>query len=124
MIPDWRKFCRAKSGRSGEDGFTLQLETGRTQRVRVRNSGDALLLWSVVARSSVVAELREAALLAWERNRLVHLVGFRVDGKGRMVGETWLPKAGLTAGEFDYVARHLAAECDRFEFQLTGEDRE
>jgi hypothetical protein len=34
-----------------------------------------------------------------------------------------VPKVGLTRVEFLVYLRALAKECDRFEFQLTGEDR-
>jgi hypothetical protein len=40
-----------------------------------------------------------------------------------LVGDSWVPKVGLTRVEFLVYLRALAKECDRFEFQLTGEDR-
>lgn len=33
-----------------------------------------------------------------------------------------MPKAGLTGAEFGAYVRAVAAECDRFEYQLTGKD--
>jgi hypothetical protein len=71
-----------------------------------------------------VEEIPDAAVRAWVRNRSVMLVGFRVDERGRMVGESWVPKPGLTAAEFQFILRHLATESDRFEFQLSGQDHE
>ncbi|HEU5178897.1 MAG TPA: hypothetical protein VFU24_15710, partial [Burkholderiales bacterium] len=59
-------------------------------------------------------------LRAWRRNRSSQLVGFRVDQRGRLVGEAWVPKAGLSAQEFQVYVRRVAAECDRFEYLLTG----
>ena len=64
------------------------------------------------------------ALVAWERNRASSLVGFRVDDRGRLVGESWVPTPGLTRDEFLFYLRSAAAACDLFEYQLTGKDRE
>ena len=66
----------------------------------------------------------DAALRAWKRNRSTQLVGFRVDRKGRLVGEAWVPKAGLERGEFLLYVVRVATECDLFEYHLTGKDRE
>ena len=63
------------------------------------------------------------AVEVWQRNRRLMLVGMRFDKQGRLVGESWVPKAGLVGDEFLVYLRTLARECDRFEFQLTGEDR-
>jgi hypothetical protein len=54
----------------------------------------------------------------------MQLVGFRLDQKGRLVGEAWVPKAGLTRDEFLLYAKRVADECDLFEYHLTGKDRE
>ena len=42
----------------------------------------------------------------------------------RLVAESLVPKAGLTAEEFQLYARTVARESDRFEFELTGKDIE
>jgi hypothetical protein len=85
---------------------------------------DAIELSSLVARPSVLAEIDSPSLAAWRRNRAASLVGFRVDERGRLVGESWVPTEGLTRDEFLLYVRGLAAACDLFEFQLTGKDRE
>lgn len=41
-----------------------------------------------------------------------------------IVGEAWVPKAGLAREDFLLYVRRVAAECDLFEYQLTGKDRE
>ena len=41
-----------------------------------------------------------------------------------MLGEAWVPSAGLTAEEFRVYVHTVAAESDRFEQQLTGLDKE
>lgn len=96
-------------------GFTQGLtEVGMEVEVHKQRSGN----------NSLVGELSDALVRAWSRNRSVMLAGFRVDERGRMIGESWVPKAGLTASEFQFALRHLAEESDRFEFQLTGRDQE
>lgn len=54
----------------------------------------------------------------------MQLVGFRLDQKGRLVGEAWVPKAGLSRDEFLLYVKRVADECDLFEYHLTGNDRE
>ena len=124
MKSSWQEYCR-------EAGFTLRdrtlavrLETGRSQEIVGEDRGEELLLRSTVARPALCSGIPDVALSAWLRNRSVSLVGFRVDERGRLVGELWVPKVGLTNEEFRYLVQHLAVECDRFEFQLSGEDRE
>jgi hypothetical protein len=124
MNINWRQFCKAEGFASFDDGVEVRFDSGRSQKVAVEDHGDAFLLRSVVARQAFVNEVPDAALRAWVRNRSAFLVGFRVDERGRVVGEAWVPKPGITNSEFQMVLRHLATESDRFEFQLTGEDRE
>lgn len=124
MAIEWRKFCRGDSFSLLDDGVQVVFESGRTQKVVVEDRGDSFLLRSQVARASAVRELPDAPLQAWLRNRSVPLVGFRVNGQGRMVGECLLPKCGLTESEFVFALRRVASECDRFEYQLTGRDQE
>jgi hypothetical protein len=58
----------------------------------------------------------------WRRNRVTELVGFRLDRRGRIIGEAVLPSPGLTAKEWDLYVRAVARACDRFEYVLTGQD--
>jgi hypothetical protein len=106
------------------EAVVVDLGHGRRHRVDVRATGDALELSGVVARRAIVEETENAALAAWERNRAVSLVGFRLDNRGRLVGEAWMPTSGLSRDEFLFYVRSTAASCDLFEFQLTGKDRE
>lgn len=41
-----------------------------------------------------------------------------------MLGEAFIPKAGLVPAEFQQWLRVVAAECDRLELVLTGRDLE
>ena len=93
-------------------------------RVHVESKDDAVELRAVVARRAVVEAQENPAFAAWDRNRSASLVGFRLDERGRLVGESWVPGAGLTAEEFSTYVRATAAACDLFEFHLTGKDRE
>ena len=122
---DWRKLCAgAQDVQIDGDAVVVTLGRGRQHRVDVESKSDAVELRAVVARRAVVAEQENPVLAAWNRNRAVSLVGFRLDDRGRLVGESWVPGAGLTADEFLVYVRGIAAACDLFEFQLTGKDRE
>jgi hypothetical protein len=42
-------------------------------------------------------------------------VGFKIDGRGRLVGEAWVPPAGLNREEWSVYVRAVARACDRVE---------
>ena len=124
MQLDWKSLSRAAGFKIEDDEICVSLGTGRKQVVQVADAGGTIHLLSFVARAAIVAQIEDAAIQAWQRNRAVALVGFRVDQKGRLLGESWVPKIGLTEIEFQLYVRTLAVECDRFEHQLTGRDVE
>lgn len=102
----------------------VDFRNGRGQRVFVGEERDgSIRLWSIVAAAALVGELDAARLRAWQRNRLMELVGFSVDSRGRMIGELWVPEVGLSAEEWGFCVRYLAKACDIFEHVLTGRDR-
>lgn len=122
---DWRRLCAGASDITQDpNGLTVDFANGRRQRLDVRETDDAIELRGVVVRRAIAEQLSDGPLAAWERNRASRLVGFRVDDRGRIVGEAWVPTAGLTRGEFLYYVRSAAVACDLFEFQLAGHDRE
>ena len=122
---EWRKLCvGARDLQIEGEGVVVVLGGGRQHRVEVEPRGDVVELRAVVARRGVVGDQKDPALAAWNRNRAASLVGYRLDERGRLVGESWVPAAGLTADEFLIYVRGIAAACDLFEFQLTGKDRE
>ena len=122
---DWGRLCAgAKDVQIDGDAIEITLGRGRQHRVDVEIKSDAIELRAVVARRAVVAEQENPALAAWNRNCGSSLVGFRIDERGRLVGESWVPGAGLTGDEFLVYVREIAMACDLFEFQLTGKDRE
>jgi len=86
-----------------------------------RGSG-SLRLWSTVLGPASAKELRIGHLHAWSRNRLSELVAFRMDEKGRMIGEIMLPPAGITEDEWVLCVLVLARSCDRAEYVLSGAD--
>ena len=42
-------------------------------------------------------------------------MGFKVDGRGRLIGEAWVPIAGLDADEWRVYVNAVAQACDRTE---------
>lgn len=124
-MSDWRAFCRDAGDVTVDgDAMDVMFANERGHRVVVRESIGSYELTGIVARASAVQDLEDAPLRAWRRNRTTQLVGFRIDRKGRLVGEAWVPKAGLSREEFLLYARRVAAECDLFEYHLTGTDHE
>lgn len=124
-MTDWQRMCRGEAGFSFEESaIVVLLAEERRHRVEIEDLGDAYQLRGIVVRRSVVDALQECVLRAWRRNRATQLMGFRLDHRGRLIGEAWVPKAGLKRDELVMYVRAVAAECDRFEYVLTGKDRE
>lgn len=123
-MTDWRQFCRGAEGMS-VDGDSVKVITHgeRQHRIAIRETGDTYELTGAVARLAALSAVPDVPLRAWRRNRGMQLVGFRVDRKGSLVGEAWVPKAGLGREEFLTYVRRVAGECDLFEYHLTGKDR-
>jgi hypothetical protein len=109
-----------------DEGLLIRFPDKRQQRVFV-DAGDpsALRVWSVASSPSRVAAAspnESAHLVAWRRNRASDLVGFKVDGRGRLIGEAWVPVAGLDPGEWRPYVTAVAQACDRTEYLLSGRD--
>ena len=124
MSVRWGGFCRAKDLSVDGPHIDIELSDGRRQRVTVEEQDDSYLLSAIVARRAVVSASPDLPIQACLRNRMAALVGFRVDRSSRLVGEAWVPKEGLSAEEFQFYVRTVAAACDRFEYVLTGRDVE
>lgn len=124
MAREWTRLCKGAGFRVDGDTIEVRFAEGRHQHVRVLEEGDSLRIIGVVARRGVVEGLENVALRAWNRNRSTQLVGFRLDDRGRLVGESWIPKAGLSGEELATYVRQVAVECDRLEYLLTGRDVE
>lgn len=124
MSREWTRWCKGAGLSVDGDTIEVRFADERHQRVRVLDEGDSLRVIGVVARRGVVDGLENIALRSWSRNRATQLVGFRLDDRGRLVGESWIPKAGLSGEELIMYVRQVAAECDRLEYLLTGRDME
>jgi hypothetical protein len=123
-MSDWRSLCRGKRIKLEGDDAIVHFENGRSHRVRVHETTATFEIHAVVARAAAVRDVPDLPLRVWCQNRAAQLVSFRIDARGRVYAEGWVPKAGLTAEEFQLVMRRVAAESDRFEFLLTGRDLE
>jgi len=124
-VGDWREYCEQESGLSIEgNSVTVVFPDERRHSVRVEDREESFELTSIVVKAATFQDIGDGQLRAWRRNRVSQLVGFRVDERGRLVGEAWVPKAGLRREEFLLYVRKVAAQCDEFEYQLTGRDVE
>jgi hypothetical protein len=123
MSADWQRLSRDAGLRVDIGRIEVVFRDQRRQFV-FAESGDAetIRIWSIVAKPSALVHLRTPVIDAWRRNRLSELVGFTVDGRGRMIGEAWVPTEGLDADEWAFYLRTVARACDRFEYLLTGSD--
>jgi hypothetical protein len=122
MHDDWRQWARQRGWKI--EGDILIVEVGkRQQRIHITESSEGSRLTSVVAKRSVVQEIGGLDLQAWKRNRTSDLVGFKINKKGYLVGETQLPK-DASKDEWSYLVFNLARAADRFEYVLTGRDVE
>ncbi len=126
MANEWKRLCRGLGLVLGEDGVNVRFSEGRKQWVSVTDDEDSYLLASVVLSPNALKQIQGETPEehAWKWNRVSQLVGFRVDQRRGLVGQARVPKAGLTADEFVAYVRTVAAECDRFEYLLTGCDVE
>ncbi len=124
MGTSWRAWCSGPRLQLDGDDVLVTFDNGRKHRVRVQETDDTFEMHAVVARAPAVASVTNLALRVWLRNRSSQLVGFRIDARGAVRAQGWVSKAGLTAGEFQHVVRHVAAESDRLEYILTGKDVE
>jgi len=125
MRTDWRQLSRAAGVAVTTNGLKVSLGGGRQHTLIVDEvDGDTavLRLWSVAAPARVVLHPEMTDIVAWERNRTSDLVGFKVDGRGRLIGEAWVPQIGLDAEEWAIYVRAVAEACDRVEYLLTGRD--
>ena len=123
MNVDWKELAREAGLQP--NGSTIRVPCGR-ERFHVVNvddsDGDAIRLWArVVTGGNAPAQ---AALQSWKINRFRELVGFKEADRGRIDGESWVPRAGLTAEEWRVHVFTLARACDRLEYLWTGRDVE
>jgi hypothetical protein len=122
MTLEWHALCVGIGIAVTKDGVNVDLGNGRAHRVLVETTSDTWELTAVVATRRILASIEAPSIQCWTRNRLSDLVGFRVDGRGRLAAIAWVPRAGVTSEEFTMQVRLMAREADRFEFSLSGAD--
>ena len=124
MPSDWRELVTGEQMQVDGDYVTVRFTNQRAQRVRVQPTADGLELYAIAARAASVRRVTDLPLRIWRQNRGAQLVSFRIDADGCVCATGWVPRAGLSADEFQLVLRRVAAESDRLEFLLTGKDVE
>ena len=121
---NWRELAEAAGLDCEGKTIRVAFKSGRSHKVKIIENEQGLLARAIAVNA---ANLNESGVIAehlWRRNRSLQLVGLRIDDRGRLVAEAWLPTAGLTSEEFAVYVQAVAAEADRMEFWLTGEDVE
>lgn len=124
MTTNWRSMCDAQTMTVDNDDIVVKFDNGRQHRVQVVETDDTLEIHAIVARVAAIRDIPNLPVRIWRHNRAAQLVSFRLDPRGRVAAQGWLPKAGLSAEEFRLVVQRVAAGSDRLEFVLTGRDVE
>lgn len=106
------------------DVATIAFRSERAQKIRMLVRHDHYVFTSRILGSRRVKNMTwsELARRVWPRNRRTPLVTFMLDKQGRLVGRVEHPQATLDQAELRAILLHLARECDRLEFLLTGRD--
>ena len=121
MSADWKRLSRQAGLRVEGDEIAVACGAERSHKVQVEDRDtDAFRIWSLVARRGDAPIT--AAIDAWKMNRYRELVGFKVVERGRVIGEAYVPKPGLTPDEWKLHVESLAHACDRLEYLWTGRD--
>lgn len=123
-MSSWHKLCRASDLALDGGEVVVTFANNRTHKVRVAETDKFLWVTAIVARAGALESIEDLSIRTWSRNRLSQLVGFRVDERGRLLAEGWVPRAGLTTNELQSAMRRIAAAADRVEFLYTGRDEE
>jgi hypothetical protein len=127
MRGDWRKLVRRGDSDIRVDALrsfvVVEFKNGRSHRVNVDAIDDGYGLEAVIAGPAETARLHDPYIAAWQRNRSSRVVGYRIDGRGRLIAHAWSPRHGLSAEMFLLLVRTLAREADRHELLITGLDR-
>lgn len=124
MRADWVRACREAGLSPVDDAVMVPLGHEGRHCISVAEEGGEIRLTGVVLRASETGDIGDLVERVLDRNRSVRLLGYRVDDRGRLVGEARLPAAGLEADELVFRLKLLAADCNRFEYVLAGRDEE
>jgi hypothetical protein len=99
--------------------------TGRRHAVRLTEVEAGIRIEATIATARILEAISmydDPHRWAWRRNKARHLVGFRVDAQQRLIAEAVAPNIALTKREFITYLHTVAAEADRMELVLTGQD--
>ncbi len=114
--------------RSGKLVDVQLWENGRRQKVHLERRGEMYRFWSIVASAGFVSRddgaWRDLAYRVWRKNDLKEIVTFSFDRRHRLIGVIEQPAETLDREELVLYIDTLARECDRFEYNLLGRDRE
>lgn len=124
MPTEWLRLCRGEGLSVEGDAVNVSFPDARRHCVRLAESADALCLSAVVVGAARAVEAEANEVVVWKRNQGTRLTSFRLDTRGRIVGEAFMPVVGLTAEAVRFRVRIVAEECDQFERALTGRDVE
>jgi hypothetical protein len=122
--PDWAHLLGEGQELLPSGEVNVQFHNGRNHRVRITEAEETLELSAIIARRAIAKSIDGLELSVFRRNRGAQLVSFRIDTRGRVAAQGWVPWPEVTPDEFQLVLRQVAAESDRLEFLLTGRDVE
>jgi hypothetical protein len=107
-----------------DDVAVVTFGSQRTQKIRLRARDDHYIFSSRVLgrRRAEHYSWDTLARLVWPRNRRTPLVTFMLDERSRLIGRIEHPRVTLNPPELRAILLHLARECDRLEYLLTGRD--
>ena len=124
MAMRWLDLCRGPGLAIQGDTVEVSFRDGRKHRVRAEERDDTLFLSAVVVGAARAKEAEANEVLLWKHNHGTRLTSFRLDARGRVVGEAFMPLVGLTHEAVCFRVRIVAEECDHLERILTGKDLE
>ena len=95
--PDWRLLAQSANLDVEGEAIVVEFdENGRNHRVRIETGTDGFRAWAIVVARPKDLESNDIDLRAWRRNAATEVVGFKTDQRGRLIGEVWIPYAGIT----------------------------
>ena len=108
------------------DHVLVTFPSRRTQKILLAAGNQSYVFTSRIIGRRRVANMSwtELARLVWPRNRRTPLVAFMLDPQDRLIGRIDHPTATLDPPELQAILLHLARECDRLEYLLTGRDEQ
>jgi hypothetical protein len=123
MGADWKALSRKCGLAVSGDTIRVPCGASREQVLHVQPAEDqSIRLWSTVVTRGDASRVDNVVVQAWRMNRYRELIGFKCVEHGRIIGECWVPSAGLAADEWLLYVQTLAWSCDRMEYLWTGRD--